>query len=92
MTTMTTSHGHILERLSMIIDSLHTALLMQALGSIQAPKSLQTITFEIYGPGFWTPSRLRHLWEGYGGCHVCPLFARRCVIAIAECISFPAFV
>jgi hypothetical protein len=48
------------------IDSLHTALFLQALGSVQPPKSLQTISFEIYGPGFWTPSRLRHLLEGYG--------------------------
>ncbi|KAH7061018.1 hypothetical protein BKA63DRAFT_197444 [Paraphoma chrysanthemicola] len=47
------------------IDSLHTALFMQALGSVQSPK-LKTISFEIYGPGFWIPSRLRHLWEGYG--------------------------
>jgi hypothetical protein len=48
------------------VDSLHTALFLQALGPVQPPKLLQTISFEIYGPGFWTPSRLRHLWEGYG--------------------------
>jgi hypothetical protein len=47
------------------IDSLYTALFLQALGSVQPPK-LKTISFEIYGPGFWTPSRFRHLWEGYG--------------------------
>jgi hypothetical protein len=47
------------------VDSLHTALFLQALGSVQPPK-LKTISFEIYGPGFWTPLRLRHLWEGYG--------------------------
>ncbi|KAF2844382.1 hypothetical protein T440DRAFT_473430 [Plenodomus tracheiphilus IPT5] len=48
------------------IDSLHTALFLQALGSMQSPRSLETISFEIHGPGFWTPARLRHLWEGYG--------------------------
>jgi hypothetical protein len=48
------------------IDSLHLALFLQALGSVQPPKSLKTMSFEIYGPGFWTPLRLRHLWEGCG--------------------------
>lgn len=47
-------------------DSLHLALFLQALGSVQPSISLRTISFEIYGPGFWTPMRLRHLWEGCG--------------------------
>lgn len=48
------------------IDALHLALFLQALGSVQPPSSLKSMSFEIYGPGFWTSSRLRHLWEGYG--------------------------
>jgi hypothetical protein len=47
------------------VDSLHLALFLQALGSTQPPR-LNTISFEIHGPGFWTPLRLRHLWEEGG--------------------------
>lgn len=47
-------------------NSLHLALFLQALGSAQLPISLRTSSFEIYGPGFWTLMRLRHLWEGCG--------------------------
>lgn len=48
------------------IDSLHTALFLQALGSIQLLRLLETISFEVHGPSFWTPARLRHLGEEYG--------------------------
>jgi hypothetical protein len=48
------------------VDALHLCLFLQALGSVQPPKLLGTISFEIHGLGFWTPSRLRHLWEGCG--------------------------
>jgi hypothetical protein len=55
-----------LKKIEHDIDSLRLALFLRALGSTLPPKPLKTISFEIHGPGFWTPSRLRHLWKGCG--------------------------
>jgi hypothetical protein len=49
------------------IDAVHLALFMQALGSLRPlPKKLSSMTFELHGPGFLTPLRLRNIWEGFG--------------------------
>jgi hypothetical protein len=66
------------------VDSLQLALLLQALGSTQPPKSLKTISYEIHGPGFWTPSRLRHLWKRCGHGKIRRLRKRYQDAAIAD--------